>query len=167
MKKMFLILCSCIVLLSGCGKNKVEEPYQVNIDGHILSYYDTKDTIDEEIQSKIAMYEEDKIGDADGNSPIEIGINEDGNIRVIIINSPDIVCYPNISVGDSKTRLERAFSYKTSLDKQYIVLYDISTEEDNGLLVDVKLDDNNKASKIYIYDVLYAETMGGKFIKEE
>lgn len=167
MKKVLSVLILIAFILSGCSnaKNsstKVENPYEINVKGEILSYYGDKTDFE-------------NIGFEVLNSPLKssqsnknnIFANSEDMIRNIVIIDKNISTYKDITVGDSVDKIESSFINEINLKTSYAVLFD-GTNEIDPKNDDIKKDNciwinyttNGKTiEKIAIYDVLYGKEM--------
>lgn len=167
MKKALSILILITFILSGCSNTqnsstKVENPYEINVKGKILSYYGDKTDFE-------------NIGFEVLNSPLKssqsnknnIFTNSEDIIRNIVVTDKNISTYKDIAVGDSVDKIENAFTNEVNLKTSYAVLFD-GTNEIDPKNDDIKKDNciwinyttNGKTiEKIAIYDVLYGKEM--------
>lgn len=167
MKKVLSALILITFILSGCSnaKNssiKVENPYEINAKGEILSYYDDK-TDFEHIGFEV-LNSPSKSSQSNKNN---VFVNNEDTIRNIVITDKKISTYKGIVVGDSIDKIETSFINEVNLKTSYAVLFDGTNE------IDPKNDDIKKDSciwinyttngktieKIAIYDVLYGKEM--------
>ena len=167
MKKVLSVLILITFILSGCSnaKNsstKVENPYEINVKGEILSYYGDK-TDFENIGFEV-LNNSLKSSQSNKNN---IFVNNEDAIRNIVITDKNTSTYKDIVVGDSVDKIESSFINEVNLKTSYAVLFD-GTNEIDPKNDDIKKDNciwinyttNGKTiEKIAIYDVLYGKEM--------
>lgn len=167
MKKVLSVLILITFILSGCSnaKNssaKVENPYEINVKGEILSYYGDKTDFEnigfEVLNSSLKSSQSNKNN---------IFVNNEDAIRNIVITDKNTSTYKGIVVGDSIDKIESSFINEVNLKTSYAVLFD-GTNEIDPKNDDIKKDNciwinyttNGKTiEKIAIYDVLYGKEM--------
>ena len=147
MNKYLIALIVSLFLLSGCVKtNTVNNPYEIQYRGQMLSYYDTKDQINIENFNII-----DSIKKYDYNNN-NIFINSQGIIRFISIKDRNVKTYKSISVGDNIEKLQKSFENFENIavihDSGPYIDYRILFDE-NNFLKDQKIQ-NPKDNWIYI-----------------
>lgn len=130
MKKILslFIFIALSLFLASCTSHDVKNPYEINVDGKILSYYDTKDDI-----SIKGFHVTDNLSDTFGSAekPNFIYVNEEGKIRAISITDNSAVTYKNISVGDSIDKVIESFEHEDSVDnRMYSTIFNDGIEED-------------------------------------
>ncbi|MBU9742417.1 hypothetical protein [Diplocloster agilis] len=106
-----LIILFFICWLGGCG-GKVDKPYEISSNGHILSYKDSK--IDNYFKK-------------DGYEIIQ---NDDNQIRCITITDSDAVTIDGISVGDNIEKLKNIRDLIPGDDPAFGFLFDDDKEVD-------------------------------------
>lgn len=167
MKKALSVLVLITLILSGCSNSKntsvdVKNPYEINANGEILSYYGDKSEFEnvgfEVLNSSL------KSSQSNENN---IFVNNEDAIRNVVIADKSISTYKNIAVGDNVDKIEKTFTYEVSLKTSYAVLFDgtnevnpknDNTKKDNYIWINYTT--NGKTiEKIAIYDVLYGKEM--------
>lgn len=167
MKKALSIIILITFILSGCSNTKksstkVENPYEINVKGEILSYYGDKTDFEnigfEVLNSSLKSSQSNKNN---------IFVNNEDAIRNIVITDKNTSTYKGIVVGDSIDKIESSFINEVNLKTSYAVLFD-GTNEIDPKNDDIKKDNciwinyttNGKTiEKIAIYDVLYGKEM--------
>ena len=167
MKKVLSVLILITFILSGCSnaKNsstKVENPYEINVKGEILSYYGDKTDFEnigfEVLNSSLKSSQSNKNN---------IFVNNEDIIRNIVIADKNTSTYKDIAVGDNVDKIENTFVNEVNLKTSYAVLFD-GKNEINPKNDDIKKDNciwinyttNGKTiEKIAIYDMLYGKEM--------
>jgi uncharacterized protein YceK len=164
MKKISALFSICI-LLSGCSLNiktiSVDNPYEVLANGETISYYDTIN-INNVDCFEISHDTTDMIGAVD--KPNTIIVNDEGEIRLFLITDNRVATYKNISVGDSVSKIEDAFSYEETTGNIYTVLFNgideqnptIYDKEDSWIWIDY-ITDGEKIECIEISDVKFGK----------
>lgn len=162
MKKWFIsFIAISSILLTGCSKNKeiANNPYEIIIGNEILSYYNQKEDIPENIIVKsISEY----VSTRQNTNDNIIFINEDGHIRMISIIDDSIITYKGIKVGDDISKVIDEFDYEYQYGKKayaYGVVFDGNIEkqhndentEDNWIDITYFVEDS-KIIKIKIND---------------
>ena len=168
MKKYLVFILTSLFLLSGCAKNQsnvisVNNPYEIEYNGKILSYYDTVDQV--AIDNFIILENNGSNLDyKDGNS---ILVNDYGIIRAISITDNDVITYKSISVGDDVKKIEDSFENVQINPINYYVLFNGNSEEvsynsnieDNWIWIHYVINDS-KITRILIYDTKYSRIGG-------
>lgn len=151
-KKILAILSWCLLLTACSNTNKseikLETPYSILYEDTFFNYYDTQDTLNSTIDTSNIIF------------------NDTGFIRAITITNSDFMTYPNISVGDDKSKIEETFEFEYENKNSYMVLFDGITEinptidekGDNWIWITYNIEDD-KISQISIYDVKYGREM--------
>ena len=166
MKKIFCLILTSIVLLTGCSqKQTVDNPYEILVDNEIFSYYDTIEDIPE-MFSVLDTSVENIINYRKDANQSNIFVDPDGVIRSISIVDDSVVTYKQISVGDNISKIEENYSYINKQHTYYAVLLNGNTEvdpaepnkEDNWILISYNIEDS-KITRITISDAKFAHEL--------
>jgi len=165
MKKAKLIPLIFTIFIAGCSTDEATSatnPTDVSVGNDVLSYYDTKSDITDNIYKLITFYDSALIN-LDFDNSIDVVLNDDEEIRAIYINTEDAITYQNISIGDSKTKVKDSYLYETEYKNYVLVLFDGETEVDSTvgeneneyIWINYRFDDDNILYQISIYDYSY------------
>lgn len=164
MKKYFATLIILLLFLTGCSSGKeqnaiINNPYEISINGKVLSYYDTESQINED---EFQIFN-DGLKAIQNTTNNIIVTDQYEKIRCISITDSKIITYGQIAVGDSIEKVTDTFSneYKMS-DNNYCVLFNESQEEDpmneqkdDSWIWINYLTENDTIVRIQIYDVKF------------
>ena len=147
MKRIIVIFVGLALVLTGCGNTNLK-PNQIQYEGKVLTYGATQ---------------VDDIFFEDG---IDLVINKSNEVRCITITSADIITYNSISVGDKISKVESQYSYETDTGDAISVALSGNREveptsqdkPENTMWINY-FHDEDKITKITIYDVAYGEKM--------
>lgn len=147
MKRIISIFIGLALVLTGCG-NTALKPNQIQYEGKVLTYGTTQ---------------VDDIFFEDG---IDLVINKSNEVRCITITNADVITYNSISVGDKISKVESQYSYETDIGNTISVALSgnrevESTSQDkpeNTMWINYFYDED-KITKITIYDIVYGEKM--------
>ena len=97
---------------------------------------------------------------------IDLVINKSNEVRCITITSADVITYNSISVGDKISKVESQYSYETDIGNAISVALSGNREveptsqdkPENTMWINY-FHDEDKITKITIYDVVYGEKM--------
>lgn len=97
---------------------------------------------------------------------IDLVLNKSNEVRCITITSADIITYNSISVGDKISKVESQYSYETDTGNAISVALSGNREVEptsqdkpkNTMWINY-FHDEDKITKITIYDVVYGEKM--------
>lgn len=178
MKKLISIIAIASLLLCGCGKKevaKIAKPYEIKVGNKILSYYDDKSEFED---AGFAVGEWSAIRGIDGERELDAIaiINDEGDVRSVIVKNDDVITYKGITVGDDAKKVEKAFKYAEDGDSSISVFFydgketslkkfkeehlpiddDYSEAQHNMVIIDYRIDDDNEIESIMICDYKYA-----------
>ena len=101
----------------------VSNPYEIGVNGDVLSYYDDKSHFEScgfEILNNALKSTQSKRNN--------IFVNKDDHIRNIVVIDDNIITYKGISVGDGVDKILNNFEYENPLGDNYSVLFDGTAE---------------------------------------
>jgi hypothetical protein len=167
MKKILPLFIAFSLYLTGCASQDktnstdINNPYEISVNGKILSYYDTKDNID----TNIFEISDSMVGFANKSENM-VDIDDNGQIRCIVIANKSITTYKNISVGDSVNKINESFKYEYNWNNNYMVIFNNGVEEDpmnqdkeNNWLGINYITDGEHITHIQICDVKFGNEM--------
>lgn len=166
MKKLFFLFIIISLCLTGCSSQNgtesidINNPYEINVNGKILSYYDENTTITGFKTLKLSL---ENCQNEETNNII---VDKDNKIRCISIIDKNIVTYNKISVGDNISKIEDNFVYEDQIGNDYTVLFNGVTEEnptnqnkeENWILITYNTD-GHQITRILISDVKFGREM--------
>ena len=159
----FILLCLAVYCLlnPNFGIFAVKNPYEMKINGKIISYYDKEEDIDADLVESI--YDWSIILHRNENV---VYVNDNGEIRYLFSDDKKINTYKNIHVGDEVNKIQNSFKspYRlgsSDLSCTYIVAFDdknneIDTESQGFYNVYIRISyviEDNKIEYIIIDDV--------------
>ena len=147
MKRIIVIFVGLALVLTGCGNANLK-PNQIQYEGKVLTYGATQ---------------VDDIFFEDG---IDLVLNKSNEVRCITTTNADVITYNSISVGDKISKVESQYSYETDIGNTISVALSgnrevESTSQDkpeNTMWINYFYDED-KITKITIYDIVYGEKM--------
>lgn len=153
-----------LFVLCGCKTESEElKPYEWSVGGTVMSYYDSAEEIDGDICQKYDSY----FDGAKSDSTTWVAVNTDGEIRVFVTEDSGVATCKGISVGDSLSTVEDAFSYEEAYVADcYMVFFDGNTEVDpretesegDRVLINYWAEEGI-ITEISIYDSVFGSTM--------
>ena len=122
MKKLILTILVGTIMLCGCSQKKqVNNPYEIQVGGKVLSYYDTQDVFkDAGFTMTDGLYdavEENLIFPRENNAVMSIHLME-GSVST----------YKGISLGDNISKVTDIFQHETDLGDIVVVTFNGNTE---------------------------------------
>ena len=115
MKKKYIVLVLSFILLCLIGYcllnpkfgiSTVKSPYEMEIDGKIISYYDKEEDIDRDLIKSV--YDWSMVVSKNEGG---VYVNDDGKIRILFSDDKKINTYKDIHVGDKASKIEKSFKY--------------------------------------------------------
>lgn len=132
MKKYLIVVSILTLILCSCSKKSVNDPSEISVNGKIIKYSETKDTVEKKLGDEGVVTELFLLNDGyEYQNAVQILYNDIENIRYLRVMDAKVDTYKNISVGDDISKVFEEFDYVQESGFYYSVIFNGIEEVDN------------------------------------